>query len=110
MHSFCEPHAGHVRGPDAVWAAARHPHRHHPLLLGAALVVFVAAVVTVTAISLSMRTTDDSQPFVTTPRAEITATSTGAELATSVTISGPELEPGSVVTARATITNISASP
>jgi hypothetical protein len=98
---------GQARGPDAVWAAAQHRHRHHPLLLGAALVLFVAAVVAVTAISLSMRSTHDSTPpFVTTPPVEVTGTAMNDQLHATVAIEGPELHPGSTVTARATVRNV----
>jgi hypothetical protein len=99
---------GDARGADAVWAAARQRHRHHPLLLGVALALFAAVVVAVAAISIVNRTTDDSQPYVTAPPpTEVTATATGAELAASLTLTGSELEPGSVLTARATLTNVS---
>jgi hypothetical protein len=97
---------GDTRGADAVWAAARQRHRHHPLLLGAALVLFVAAVVAVAAVSIASRTTDDSQPFVTTPApTEVTATAIGAQLSTSVTVSSAELRPEQQVVATMTFTN-----
>jgi hypothetical protein len=102
---------GNTRGADAVWAAARQRHRHHPLLLGVALALFAAVVVAVAAVSLATRTTDDSQPFVTTPApTEVTATATGAQLATSVRVSGPDLEAGSSMTAQVTLTNESDAP
>jgi hypothetical protein len=102
---------GNPRGADAVWAAARQRHRHHPMLLGAALVLFVALVVAVAAVSLATRTTDDSQPYVTAPApTEVTVTATGAQLETSVTVSSAELKAGSPLTAQVTFTNVGPEP
>jgi hypothetical protein len=82
------------------------------LLVGAALVLFVA--VTVAALSFALgRARDSDPPTATTPPAqatEVSASAAGDQLATSVSITGPELQPGSTVTAHATLTNVSPEP